>query len=85
MEVEVKVLGIDPGLQVCGYACLETGGGREVIVEAGVIKTTEELPLEARLKPDCRRHRNDPRQVLAECRCGRGAVTRITPTRARPS
>jgi len=49
MEVEVKVLGIDPGLQVCGYACLETGGGREVIVEAGVIKTTEELPLEARL------------------------------------
>jgi len=45
----VKVLGIDPGLQVCGYACLETGGGREVIVEAGVIKTTEELPLEARL------------------------------------
>ena len=45
----MKVLGIDPGLQVCGYACLETGGGREVIVEAGVIKTTEELPLEARL------------------------------------
>ncbi len=49
MEVEVRVLGIDPGLQVCGYACLETDGSREVIVEAGVFKTTEGLPLEARL------------------------------------
>ncbi len=49
MEVEVKVLGIDPGLRVCGYACLETDGGREVIVEAGVFRTTEDLPLEARL------------------------------------
>ncbi len=49
MEVEVKVLGIDPGLHVCGYACLETDGSREVIVEAGVFKTTEDLPIEARL------------------------------------
>ncbi len=45
----MRVLGIDPGLQVCGYACLETDGNREVIVEAGVFKTTEDLPLEARL------------------------------------
>jgi len=22
----MRILGIDPGLQVCGYACLETGG-----------------------------------------------------------
>jgi len=49
MEVEVRVLGIDPGLQVCGYACLETDGNREVIVEAGIFKTTEDLPIEARL------------------------------------
>jgi crossover junction endodeoxyribonuclease RuvC len=45
----LRVLGIDPGLHVCGYACLETGGGKEAIVEAGVFKTTESLPIEARL------------------------------------
>ncbi|MBN2128458.1 MAG: crossover junction endodeoxyribonuclease RuvC [Sedimentisphaerales bacterium] len=45
----MRVLGIDPGLQVCGYACLETDGSREVIVEAGVFRTTAELPLEAKL------------------------------------
>lgn len=49
MEMEVRVLGIDPGLHVCGYACLEIDGGREVIVEAGVFKTTESLPLAVRL------------------------------------
>jgi len=45
----MRVLGIDPGLQVCGYACLETDGSRELIVEAGVFRTTSELPLEAKL------------------------------------
>jgi len=45
----MRVLGIDPGLQVCGYACLETDGNKEVIVEAGVFRTTSELPLEAKL------------------------------------
>ena len=45
----LRVLGIDPGLQVCGYACLEIDGDRETIVEAGILKTTEGLPIEARL------------------------------------
>ena len=45
----MRVLGIDPGLQVCGYACLETDGGRDVIVEAGVFRTSAELPLAAKL------------------------------------
>jgi crossover junction endodeoxyribonuclease RuvC len=45
----MRVLGIDPGLRVCGYACLEIDGNRETIVEAGVFKTTEGLPIEARL------------------------------------
>lgn len=49
MEVEVRILGIDPGLQVCGYACLEVAGGRETMVEAGVFRTTRDLPLEAKL------------------------------------
>ena len=45
----MRILGIDPGLQVCGYACLELGGDREVVVEAGVLKTTRDAPLEIRL------------------------------------
>lgn len=45
----MRILGIDPGLQVCGYACLETDGSRELIVEAGVFRTSSELPLEAKL------------------------------------
>ena len=45
----MRILGIDPGLQVCGYACLETDAGRERILEAGVFRTTAELPLEAKL------------------------------------
>ncbi|OHB65231.1 MAG: crossover junction endodeoxyribonuclease RuvC [Planctomycetes bacterium RBG_13_62_9] len=44
-----RIVGIDPGLQVCGYACLEIDGGRETIVEAGVFRTTRELPLEVKL------------------------------------
>ena len=36
---EMKILGIDPGLQVCGYACLETGAEKEKLIEAGVIRT----------------------------------------------
>ncbi len=34
----MRILGIDPGLQVCGYACLEMGGDKEKLIEAGVIR-----------------------------------------------
>jgi len=45
----MRILGIDPGLQVCGYACLETDADREIIIEAGVFRTSGELPIEAKL------------------------------------
>ena len=45
----MRILGIDPGLQVCGYACLETGSAGEKLVEAGVFKTDSSLPAEDRL------------------------------------
>jgi len=35
----MRILGIDPGLQVCGYACLEVGQDKEQLIEAGVIRT----------------------------------------------
>jgi crossover junction endodeoxyribonuclease RuvC len=36
-----RILGIDPGLQVTGYAVLEVGTQRPLICEAGVIRSTE--------------------------------------------
>ena len=35
-----RVLGIDPGLQVTGYAVIEDEAGKPRICEAGVIRTT---------------------------------------------
>ena len=46
---QIRILGIDPGLQVCGYACLETDGNAESFVEAGVFKTTGGQMIEAKL------------------------------------
>lgn len=36
----MRVLGIDPGLRITGYACLEPGPGRAAIIEAGVFRLT---------------------------------------------
>jgi crossover junction endodeoxyribonuclease RuvC len=49
IDNRMRILGIDPGLQVCGYACLEIDVGREAVIEAGVLRTTHGLPLETRL------------------------------------
>ena len=45
----MKILGIDPGLQVCGYACLEANeaGGR--LIEAGVFRTANGSAIETKL------------------------------------
>ena len=45
----MRFLGIDPGLLVCGYACLEVGPDSEKLIEAGVIRTPADLALEQRL------------------------------------
>ncbi len=45
----MRFLGIDPGLLVCGYACLEAGPDGEKLIEAGVIRTPGDLALEQRL------------------------------------
>jgi len=46
----MRILGIDPGLQVCGYACIETAAGQEHVLEAGIIRTDRKLSLEEKLK-----------------------------------
>lgn len=45
----MTILGIDPGLQVCGYACLEGDGNNGRLVEAGVLRTSGGSALEAKL------------------------------------
>jgi crossover junction endodeoxyribonuclease RuvC len=45
----MRILGIDPGLQVCGYACLDADGDNESLVEAGVFRIPNDLPLAERL------------------------------------
>jgi crossover junction endodeoxyribonuclease RuvC len=45
----MRILGIDPGLQVCGYACLDAEPGREKLIEAGVIRTEGGVPIEQKL------------------------------------
>jgi crossover junction endodeoxyribonuclease RuvC len=45
----MRILGIDPGLQVCGYAFIEAGIDGEKLVEAGYIRTPNDLPLAERL------------------------------------
>jgi crossover junction endodeoxyribonuclease RuvC len=45
----MRILGIDPGLQVCGYACLEADRDGEKLIEAGVIRTDRDEAIEQRL------------------------------------
>ena len=45
----MRVLGIDPGLQTCGYACLEIAGAGEKLIEAGVVRTDSGLAIEEKL------------------------------------
>jgi len=45
----VRILGVDPGLGVCGYAAIEKDAGREEFLEAGVVQSDEKLAIEKRL------------------------------------
>lgn len=45
----MRILGIDPGLQVCGYAYLEAEPNEEKLIEAGVIRTTSGSAIEQKL------------------------------------
>jgi crossover junction endodeoxyribonuclease RuvC len=47
--MEMRIFGIDPGLQVCGYACLDTNVDEHVLCEAGIIRTSSQSPLQAKL------------------------------------
>ena len=45
----MRILGIDPGLQVCGYACLEADRGKDTLIEAGIFRTAGNSAIESKL------------------------------------
>jgi len=45
----MKILGVDPGLRVCGYALFEVNSQEEKLLEAGVIRSGEKDELPERL------------------------------------
>ena len=45
----MRILGIDPGLQVCGYAVIDVTNGAENLIEAGTFCTNGKETLEKRL------------------------------------
>jgi len=49
MEKKMKILGIDPGLQVCGYAFLKANSEGEKLIEAGVFRTSNRAAIEIKL------------------------------------
>lgn len=44
-----RVLGIDPGLNVTGYAAVDFAGGEPTIVEAGTLRTDAKAPMAERI------------------------------------
>lgn len=49
MDNEMKILGVDPGLRICGYALFEVNHQGEKLLEAGVIRSGEKDELGKRL------------------------------------
>ncbi len=45
----MRIVGIDPGLEITGYAVLEAGNGRCEIADAGIIRTNRRQELAKRL------------------------------------
>ena len=49
-EPQQRVLGIDPGLNITGYAVVERAGGKLKLIEAGVVRGKSRGDMPARLK-----------------------------------
>jgi crossover junction endodeoxyribonuclease RuvC len=45
----MRILGIDPGLQVCGYAVIEAADAGQRFIEAGIFRTDGRSAIEERL------------------------------------
>jgi crossover junction endodeoxyribonuclease RuvC len=73
------VLGIDPGLTRTGYGIIETGGGRDRAVVAGVIRTDPELSVAQRLVE----LRSDMESLVSEHEIDAAAIEQVFVNRNR--
>ena len=46
----LRLMGVDPGLIDTGYGIIDVSGNKIFLVEAGLVRTTKDTPLESRLK-----------------------------------
>ena len=46
---KLRILGVDPGLNVTGYGLIDSVGGEPVLLEGGVIRVPANKPIEERL------------------------------------
>ncbi len=60
----MRILGIDPGLNVTGYGVLDGDRQEATVIEAGVVRTSVHLPMEQRLREIAR----EIERVIAEFR-----------------
>jgi len=52
------VLGIDPGLGICGWACVTMNGDQSTLIDAGAIRTKPADPMSLRLLSICNQIRD---------------------------
>ncbi len=45
----MRILGVDPGLNITGYSVLDAAGDNMTVVEAGVVRTNAKAPMASRL------------------------------------
>ena len=45
----MRILGIDPGLRICGYGLIKIEGAKFNLIEAGTIRANAKFPMEKRL------------------------------------
>jgi crossover junction endodeoxyribonuclease RuvC len=73
----MRLMGIDPGLQITGYACVEctadAAAGDPTLVEAGALRLTSKRPVSERL---CELH-EDLAAMLDRLKPGRVAVEKL--------
>ncbi|RPI62063.1 MAG: crossover junction endodeoxyribonuclease RuvC [Planctomycetaceae bacterium] len=68
-----RVLGIDPGLHITGYAAVDFGSGQPVIVEAGALRTSVDADMPDRI----RQLFDDLTEILAELKPDMVAVEQL--------
>ena len=66
-------MGIDPGLNITGYAVVAFGGSEPAIVEAGAIRTSDKIPMGERIT----QIHSDLSEILSELKPDLAAVEQL--------